>query len=292
MGVAQGGETASCLIPEQHSNPLYVDENRGSDSNDGSLANPFRTISQGVEKAFAEAVIFVAPGTYQENVVIPQGPALWLVGEGPGATTVIDASAGTTEPNGIRINQGTDNVVISNFRIEGANQTGASGINVYGSSDPRGIEICNNVIYDNDRGVSAQNTSPLVVNNTVVMNNVGLSAAADSQAIFRNNIVKDNNIGIETFSAAPTIDYNLLHDNSLDVAGPGACISCISGDPMLANPPGGDFHIDPSSPAIDAGTMLQAPMDDFDFELRPIGPRIDIGADEVLGDPPLHWSPA
>ena len=146
-----------------------------------------------------------------------------------------------------RVPQDADNIVIVNIGFTGAQIDGASGIIVYGSSAPRGIEICNNVIYDNDRGVSAQNTSPLVVNNTVVMNGIGLSAA-DSQGLFQNNIVKDNNIGLETFSTTSNFDYNLLRNNSLDIAGPGACMMCISGDPLLVNPPGGDFHIDPASP--------------------------------------------
>ena len=258
----------SCVIPE---GPIiYVDSTAGAGTPDGSLAFPYPTIQDAVDAANPGDVIEVAGGVYVENVVISQGP-LSIIGGDPGAAAWIDASSSTTEPNGIRIQQDADNIVIVNIGFTGAQIDGASGIIVYGSSAPRGIEICNNVIYDNDRGVSAQNTSSLVVNNTVVMNGIGLSAA-DSQGLFQNNIVKDNNIGLETFSTTSNFDYNLLHNNSLDIAGPGACMMCISGDPLLINPPGGDFHIDPASPAVDAGTMMRAPTYDFDFEPRPMGP--------------------
>jgi hypothetical protein len=42
----------------------------------------------------------------------------------------------------------------------------------------------------------------------------------------------------------------------------------------------GTWHLMPGSPCVDMGTMTEAPPQDFDFEDRPIGAGIDIGADE------------
>ncbi len=51
-------------------------------------------------------------------------------------------------------------------------------------------------------------------------------------------------------------------------------------DPMLVNPSGGDFHLQPNSPAIDAGQSLASVVEDFDGNPRPEGAGYDIGAYE------------
>ena len=49
---------------------------------------------------------------------------------------------------------------------------------------------------------------------------------------------------------------------------------------------GGDLHLgSPTSSVVDQGLTLALVSDDFDGDLRPIGPAFDIGADEY-GDPP------
>jgi hypothetical protein len=50
---------------------------------------------------------------------------------------------------------------------------------------------------------------------------------------------------------------------------------------------GGDYHLSTGSPAIDAGTLLGAPLIDFDGIVRPLGSGIDIGAYEYLT---LHYA--
>lgn len=51
----------------------------------------------------------------------------------------------------------------------------------------------------------------------------------------------------------------------------------------------GDYHLQPGSPAIDAGTSEGAPASDIEGNPRPCWERIDIGAYEYCGDvPPVH----
>lgn len=56
----------------------------------------------------------------------------------------------------------------------------------------------------------------------------------------------------------------------------------------------GDYHLMAYSPAIDMGTATDAPGDDFDGNLRPLGSGVDMGADEVVtvvnNAPNLIWA--
>ena len=64
----------------------------------------------------------------------------------------------------------------------------------------------------------------------------------------------------------------------------------FEGAPLLVDPAGArDFHLQAASPAIDAGTDLYAPADDFDGVARPVGNAVDIGPyeyEESITDAP------
>ncbi|MCY3742725.1 MAG: right-handed parallel beta-helix repeat-containing protein [Candidatus Poribacteria bacterium] len=60
----------------------------------------------------------------------------------------------------------------------------------------------------------------------------------------------------------------------------------LEGDPRLVDPvTTRDFHLQSTSPAIDAGTNVFAPADDFDGVIRPVGATVDIGPYEYGGTP-------
>jgi hypothetical protein len=52
----------------------------------------------------------------------------------------------------------------------------------------------------------------------------------------------------------------------------------LSVDPLLTS----DYHIEATSPVIDKGTSVEAPLKDMDGQGRPKGAAVDIGADEAL----------
>jgi hypothetical protein len=94
----------------------------------------------------------------------------------------------------------------------------------------------------------------------------------------------------------PTGDGNIAGNPDFD--GPvetGFKALAFGGDPtfvtvILTGSPGdppGDYHVDPGSPAVDAGVVsasgVDAPCDDFDGDGRPGGVAVDIGADEQPG---------
>jgi len=75
-----------------------------------------------------------------------------------------------------------------------------------------------------------------------------------------------------------TVDRNLIN-GSTQIYGDDAII----GDPKFVNPAGGDFHLREDSPAIDSGSSIDAPSDDFDGNPRPQGAGYDVGAFEFMG---------
>ena len=98
--------------------------------------------------------------------------------------------------------------------------------------------------------------------------------------IFENNILSQNEVNIEMVPEAvaqTTVDHNLF-----DGAGDTMGTNPVVGDPLFVDPGGADFHLQSGSPAIDAGSPLNAPADDYDGNPRPQGSDYDIGAFEYI----------
>jgi hypothetical protein len=171
--------------------------------------------------------------------------------------------------------------------------------------------ILNNVIVANGGwhggGICLADSNggvPRVVNNTVVANNgAGIfwgSSSLPSVALIpelRNNLVAFNPWGLELAAGTPTnaiiafncVYGNQVHGTALDYVGLASRTGVdgnISVDPKLANYAYSEFHLQPDSPCINAGTNLAEAVAwlDIDEQPRITGGRIDIGADESAGE--------
>ncbi len=82
------------------------------------------------------------------------------------------------------------------------------------------------------------------------------------------NVIADNNL----YWPAPLKLVNVNDDHAIIV------------DPAFDNLQNSDFHIQASSPAIDAGLALTEVMADKDNTSRPQGAGYDIGAYEYAGE--------
>ena len=109
---------------------IYVDGVSGQDFNDGSAANPYKTIQKAVNEAAAGDTIQVAAATYPEQVDISK--SLTLIGAGP-ATTIIQAPL--TLPNTstmnsfiVRIAGAGVSVEVKEFTITGPGPSGCGSI--------------------------------------------------------------------------------------------------------------------------------------------------------------------
>ncbi len=158
------------------------------------------------------------------------------------------------------------------------------------------IQFYNNLAYGNtgngltvgawgEPGVTHPIDGITIINNTFVGNGVaswgcGVSVE-NSEAdniIVRNNILSGNTTGqfnAEAYGTGFQADHNLI-DGASDYYGD----YHVEGDPEFTNPGNNDYHITSTSPAVDQGNQLQAPVTDMDGLPRPSGSDYDIGCFE------------
>jgi len=235
--------------------------------NPGGTAGCYSTISAAVSAAVPGTAIFVASGTYKEDVVI--GKTLFLIGADSN-NTIIDA---TGLPNGVYIdgldNLGLSNVVVTGFTIENANYEGLLITNA------SSVTIRSNIVTGNDLLLNIdQDTCPgqppfetgedfdcgegvhllgvefsFIANNIIENNSGGILLSDDTgqthDNIVTSNIVQDNpfDCGITLASHAPylldptaphsgivrnTISNNQSVHNGYEVPGAGAGVGIFS----------------------------------------------------------------
>ncbi|MEK7813626.1 MAG: right-handed parallel beta-helix repeat-containing protein, partial [Candidatus Desantisbacteria bacterium] len=169
-----------------------------------------------------------------------------------------------------------------------------------GSSSVYGIyldnsspQILNNSIRNNDNiGIYCNNSSSAITNNTILRNNNHGIYCSNSSPAITNNIIVENgttsasHYGIYKLSGNPAIDYNDVWNNGL--GGTNSYFSCSAGahdislDPQFIGE--GDYHLQSTSPCIDAGSNSACPVTkDLDGNPR-ILRIIDIGPYEFQGD--------
>jgi len=133
-----------------------------------------------------------------------------------------------------------------------------------------------------------------VVNNTVADGEVGILIGSGTfTGLIANNVVSGNSVigmSIPAADAATLLNRNdLVFANGDDHFALG--VGTIAADPLFAG--AGDYHLEPGSPAIDAGddsavptTDLDGnPITDLDGNLRIRGKHVDLGAYETAPEP-------
>jgi len=199
---------------------------------------------------------------------------------------------------GIQVRSGSDDVTVRNCVITDS----GDGVRVENSNDAL---IFNNLIYGNDnRGIRISNGSvrASVINNTIVSNRdrgVAIGGAnaqniAPTGATLRNNLIQNNNnvsISIEQGPPSAVVGYsgnfNLVFYSGLadqtKTYRPTTIVgdNDVNFDAEFVDADGGDLHLLPTSPAIDAGTGNIG-----DALLAPLFDRATT-ADGVPDDPPI-----
>jgi len=168
---------------------------------------------------------------------------------------------------------GSRNTVRNNRIFNNGTRGGtAPAINIGSSSYPgvsRDNLVYNNLIYRNRSGIQVySNTSATgVYNNTIYANQLeGLHFQYYYSVTARNNIIYANGSSLrdDGGSSVPIYDHN------------------VTSDPSFMNASGGDFRLQSTSSAIDAGTWIAEVTNDIDGAARPAGGGLDVGAYEYI----------
>jgi len=150
----------------------------------------------------------------------------------------------------------------------------------------KNVRVYNNIVYNMGMGGFAVFPFPGVHKNFKIINNIfynnrdGINVVYTEiqNIVIRNNILSKNDNQIR--ANAPdilTVDHNLI-DGRTEIYGS----EYVEGNPRFVNPSEADFHLKEDSPAIDNGSAVDAPGDDFDGNPRPQGAEYDIGAFEFM----------
>lgn len=265
----------------------------GNDANDGvSWGTAKKTIGEGLRSAKGPDEVWVATGTYADNVTIPPGVTLlggfsgtessrtqrnWVTrptvlnarGSGvfvQGLAAALDGFSVRNGSTGALIYTGT--ATISNCQFSG----NTDGIHV--SSGPTTITNC--VVAGNTRGVYLESSNPSTVANCTITGNsyTGLTANTSTDSIV-NNIIAFNGGG-SAFSVTKS-SHNVIYGESTS---PGP--TDIPSDPLFVDRLAGNLRVQAGSPCINTGedSVVFHGETDLDGKPRIIGPHVDIGAYE------------
>ena len=145
--------------------------------------------------------------------------------------------------------------------------------NLSSSHPVRNIQIINNTLYNNGvtwgGGVAHYNSDAqnVVIRNNIVNDNLLFQIAVDSS-------INPTNV---------TIDHNLINGYRGNTAdGETRGNDYVEGDPMFVSTSTPDFHLQSGSPAINKGSSVNAPAEDYDGNSRTVNGAVDIGAYEYI----------
>ena len=243
------------------------------------------------------------------------GAGLFLLGASPAILDNIFLS--NAQANGgfgaaIGVNNGSPDIERNLFMGNTCDGQALSGVvSFVNTASPF---VANNIFWNNPcRAIDItipQDNSPVIINNTIVGNPVGIHVDARIPTVlqsYENNLIAGNTVGLEVVflnpGNEPTWKNNLVFGNGTDYSGISSLTGSagnISVDPQFVNQSSGNFHLQATSPAVEAGTNSapRLPSQDFEKNDRVLDGRgtcsatVDIGAYEFARASSLSFNPA
>ncbi|MBD3280739.1 DUF5123 domain-containing protein [Candidatus Dojkabacteria bacterium] len=295
-------EIVTPSAPDPTLTEYYVDGVAGDDNNSGTSALPLKTIQAAADVADAGDTVYVKGGiVYTDTNSCGGGQSVvCIVNSGASGSPItftvwpqtgipmIDAS---DVSNVFNINTASYNT-IEGFQMD-SYFIGIS-IGAGGSGDHNIIK--NNMFKGGRSGsfgpfINFSQTDIFFLNNTVYENGSTSGVIQQAGSIqVENNIITNSNIGVNLMGGSLSNSSNLYWNNTSNCVGCTIDATSIDSDPLFTDPASGDFTLQSTSPAIDAGADLTGTVDtDIRGLARPNAGGHDIGAYEdgnlyVAGD--------
>ncbi|MCK4654630.1 MAG: DUF1565 domain-containing protein [Candidatus Cloacimonetes bacterium] len=299
----------------QHFGPVWHISTTGSDlTGNGSEQFPFATIQHGINCSADTDTVLVQPGTYVENIdfsgkLITVG-SLFLTTQD---TTYVSSTTIDGNSSGSVVtfeNSENSTTVLCGFTITNGSATSGGGIYCQSYSNPslQNVTISGNSADLWGGGIYCWESSPSLENLTITGNTAnyggGIYCYYDSSPGLENVTISGNSAttnggGIFCYFSSPILINSILWDDSpqeiytfsssvaatySDIEGGWAGTGNINADPLFMDPGLGDYHLQPTSPCIDAGDPA-SPLD-------PDGTIADMGAyyfhQTIAPDPPQN----
>jgi hypothetical protein len=177
----------------------------------------------------------------------------------------------TASDGGAIYHNGTDPGHIVNVFVAGNSPTAANANGASVSLNSTGVVSVAYATFGN-----AANTAANITGRAIEVR------AGDVKIM--NSIVASYSIGISNTAGTVFEDYNLFFGTSPSLTGviSSGGHSRAGFDPQFISPVLGDYHLRPTSPAINHALDVGVRRD-IDLDARPIGGGYDVGADETLG---------
>ena len=269
----------------------------------------YPTIQAGIDAAEWGDTVLVAPGEYVQSITLRPGVTVQSAGGPEVTTIRGDGSRWDTYWRVTYTVFGANDSIISGFTITGSDDAilnwhssptiinNVIANNVYGilnyDSSPA---IVNNIISDNWWwGIKNVNSAPIIsgniitgasqhsaiftvsgssptITNNTITGNLRAIYNGWSTLTITNNIIAENVYGILDYNSTSTITFNDLWGNETNLYNyysRQTVADNISADPMFVDPGTGDYHLQESSPCIDAGTNDASGLSETDFEGNP-----------------------
>src|ERR1043166_549111 len=195
--------------------------------------------------------------------------------------------ASARDIDGTFVENAVSSPVIANNLIAANGAESGGGVALADAELGAARVVNNTIVANTGSGFFWDNTSPTNINNLIAFNSAGLERFDGSLITLQNCDVYGNAV------MAGNTDY-------LGLSNATGSNGNISGDPVFANSPIGDFHLEPSSPCVNAGltASILPGVPDLESNPRVQGSGVDIGAFESSGailnvpTPVIHVSPS
>ena len=301
--------------------PTYYVRTDGNDSNSGTgsdAANAWATVAHAATQSLSPGdIVYVQAGTYTGEVkptvdgtgVSPitfiadttGSVSGWSAGnvivQAPSADQTLDLEncdylhfidfklVGVTGHNNVSIELGCDEVTLEKCEIYVGNQ----GVHV---RDDSSCTLINCLIRGADfegLDIDGSSSNVTVWNSTLVANSDNGVQLRNGTLTLTNSIIASNGgYGLQLEAGTMNHTYNLVYGNSPDYSGTSAGTGEVNSDPLFVG--GGDYRLQSTSPAKDAGTSSGGPpSNDLVGAFRPQGSGYDMGCYELLAGTTTYY---